>query len=260
VISEYFDNNFDLLITQEDSEMILLWKERIQLLKAISTALLLLEKYSITLRFVFLFLFPSFFFFVLLFFASSLRNFNSQNIFLTPNYKCKLKGEYEILPFFTTHASSSSNELRNELIVSFGRIIFQLITGKKEMPHQVNSNPNAVRTYDGCPEQLKSLMYHCLNSASSHSSSASSSFTITVNDIWKKLDEIWNHSFPFENQISNHLLRKNSLSLKSHDHLGVVGEVKNMKLNPFDDESTTDNHSYQNDLQSTQRHSFQSVK
>jgi hypothetical protein len=185
------------------------------------------------------------------------RNFNSQNIFLSPNYKCKLKGEYEILPF-STHSSLSSvsNELRNELISSFGKIIFQLITGKKEI---LSSNLNNIHYYDGCPEQLKSLMFHCLNATSfTSATSSSSSFIITVNDIWKKLDEIWNHSFPFENQVSNTVLRKNSLSLKNHDNLIVGEDKKMMKLNPFDDESPTDNHSYK--IDHNQRPSIQSVK
>jgi hypothetical protein len=48
VISEFFENNFETVMSLE--EFFLLWRERIQILKDIVSAFLLLEKYSIGLK------------------------------------------------------------------------------------------------------------------------------------------------------------------------------------------------------------------
>jgi hypothetical protein len=258
VISEYFENNFETVLSLE--EFFLLWRERIQILKDIISAFLLLEKYSIGLKYVIFLVFSAY--------SSHFysREFSNQNLFITNNLKCKMKCDYRINVYQNNDdASISSSPLSSpDLIASFGKIIFQIITGIQFQKYFSSSNPNlrnhsldGIKLLDGCPESLKTLMTRCLDHSAhqnydnnNNNNDGEKCLTLsvstfnssglpeihTIDEIWKELDEIWNMTFP--ESPSNNILRRSSLSRSVSSHNNNNNSNNNMtKLNPFEDDA-----------------------
>lgn len=161
-----------------------------------------------------------------------------------------MKPEYEIInskqPVVASEEEKNSRRpsatTPSHVVFNIGKIIFYLLTGITFQDYCSSSSSSSVASLsieaapvsDGCPEALRSLMLKCLEYQQARSLTTE---TLTIQTIWKELDNIWNTTFPPENP-SNQLLKRLSLTSASASKLMTMRSTSSDShsgFNPFDD-------------------------